>query len=80
MPTVLRTDGFRVYFYSHEPKEPPHVHVDRGDASAKFWLENISFARNVGFSAKELGDIQRLVREHRRELLEAWYGFFGASR
>jgi len=29
MPTILRVDGFRVYFYSHEPGEPPHVHVDR---------------------------------------------------
>jgi hypothetical protein len=80
MPTVLRTQGFRVYFYSHEPNEPPHVHVDRGDASAKFWIENVALARNVGFSAKELGDIQRLVRQHRKELLEAWHGFFGAGR
>ena len=29
MPTVLRVRGFRFYFYSHEPNEPPHVHVDR---------------------------------------------------
>jgi Protein of unknown function (DUF2442)/Domain of unknown function (DUF4160) len=28
-----------VYFYSHEPNEPAHVHVDRDDQSAKFWLK-----------------------------------------
>jgi hypothetical protein len=32
MPTILRVDGFRVYFWSHEPNEPPHVHLDKGGA------------------------------------------------
>jgi len=36
MPTVLRSGPYRFYFYSHEPNEPPHVHVDRDDQSAKF--------------------------------------------
>ncbi|MGI8570277.1 MAG: DUF4160 domain-containing protein [Methylocella sp.] len=77
MPTVLHIDGFRLYFYSHEPNEPPHIHVDRGMASAKFWLENIALARNAGFSARELGEAQRLVLEHQAQLLEAWHVFFG---
>lgn len=77
MPTVLRLDGFRFYFYSHEPNEPPHVHVDHGGATAKVWLYDAAIARNVGFSAKELGKIQRMVREHRDSLQEAWNAFFG---
>ena len=28
MPTVFRSGPYRFYFYSHEPNEPPHVHVD----------------------------------------------------
>jgi hypothetical protein len=80
MPTILRAQGFRVYFYSHEPNEPPHVHMDRGGATAKFWIENLSLGRNIGFSAHELGEAQRLVREHREDFLEAWYGFFGTRR
>ena len=32
----MREDGFRVYFFSSDRKEPPHVHVDRGGASARF--------------------------------------------
>ena len=31
MPTVLRLIAFRFYFYSHEPNEPPHIHVDRDE-------------------------------------------------
>ncbi len=29
MPTVLRRGLYRLYFFSHEPNEPPHMHVDR---------------------------------------------------
>jgi len=79
MPTVLRIGPYRFYFYSHEPNEPPHVHIDREAASAKFWLSNIALARNIGFSAKELGVLQRLVVEHQATLLEAWNGFFGSD-
>ena len=79
MPTVLRANGFRVYFYSHEPGEPPHVHVDRGDSTAKVWLDPIALAGSAGFSARELSDVTRLVRTHRTALLEAWYGFFGTG-
>ncbi|MGP9635384.1 DUF4160 domain-containing protein [Halomonas sp. AOP43-A1-21] len=76
MPTVLRLNGFRFYFYSHEPGEPPHMHVDYGSASAKIWLHDAAIANNIGFSAKELGKIQRMVREHQEMLQEAWDAFF----
>ncbi|HSC89426.1 MAG TPA: DUF4160 domain-containing protein [Polyangiaceae bacterium] len=78
MPTVLRSGPYRVYFYSHEPNEPPHVHVDREDASAKFWLEPVELARNLGFSPRELRQLESLVQTHRRNLLEAWNEHFGS--
>lgn len=77
MPTVLRLKGFRFYFYSHEPGEPPHVHIDHGSATAKVWLHNAAIARNIGFSAKELGTVQRMVRDYEDTLQEAWNAFFG---
>ncbi len=76
MPTVLRSGPYRVYFYSHEPNEPPHVHVDRDDQSAKFWLEPVALARNLGFSARELRRIENIVHDHRDHLLRAWNDFF----
>ena len=48
MPTVLRFEADRFYFYSHEPNEPPHIHIDRDNLSAKFWLSPISLAKNMG--------------------------------
>src|SRR5262249_20198909 len=79
MPTVLRSGPYRVYFYSHEPNEPTHVHVDRERFSAKYWLQDVSLARNFGFSPKELRKILRLLRDHQAELLEAWHGHLGAG-
>jgi hypothetical protein len=73
----MRSGPYRVYFFSHEPNEPPHVHVDRDDRSAKLWLEPVALARNLGFSARELTRIQVLVEEHREHLLEAWHDYFG---
>lgn len=80
MPTVHRQDGYRFYFHSHEPNEPPHVHIDAAGATAKLWLEPPAVARNLGFRAKELNAILRLVREHREMLVEAWHGHFGTQR
>ncbi len=71
--------AYRFYFYSHEPNEPAHVHVDREKASAKFWLDPVTLARNQGFSAVELRRIESIVRSHGVELLEAWFGHFGAA-
>ena len=74
-----RSGPYRFYFYSHEPNEPPHVHVDRDESSAKFWLEPVDLARNFGFSPKELRKVQKLVIENQAALIEAWNGHFGAD-
>lgn len=77
MPTVLRVGPYRFYFFSHEPNEPPHVHVDREDCSAKFWLTPPGLARNKGFRPLELRRLYQIVVENRDRLLEEWHGFFG---
>ena len=77
MPTVMRIGPSRFYFYSHEPNEPPHIHVDRGEATIKLWLEPVEVAKSRGFRAHEIGGIVALVEEHRARLLEAWHEYFG---
>ncbi len=74
---MLRSGPYRFYFYSHEPNEPPHIHVDRDDLSAKFWLNPVQLAGNFGFRARELREIQSMVRDSRQRFLEAWNEFFG---
>jgi hypothetical protein len=77
MPTALRSGPYRFYFYSHEPSEPAHIHIDRDDLSAKFWLDPVQLAGNFGFRARELRTIQFLVEQYREVLMEAWHEFFG---
>ncbi|MGG6265911.1 DUF4160 domain-containing protein [Leptolyngbya sp. AN03gr2] len=79
MPTVLRVNAYRFYFYSHEPNEPAHIHIDRDEWSAKFWLNPVELAKNIGFSAKELRKLKSLVEQHQDTLLEAWNEYFGNS-
>jgi len=77
MPTVLREGAYRLYFYSHEPNEPPHVHIDRGELSMKVWLDPLALAANHGFRPHEINGILKLARTHRSRLLEAWNEYFG---
>ncbi len=76
MPSILRVGPYRVYFHSHGPNEPAHVHVDRDDPSAKFWLDPVAVARNLGFNPQELRKIERVILEHEQFLLEAWNDHF----
>jgi hypothetical protein len=81
MPTVLRVGAFRLFFFSNEGNEPPHIHVECGDAYAKFWLEpGVTCADAVGFSARDLKTAERMVDEHRDRCLTAWKEHFGHAQ
>ncbi|OYW43965.1 MAG: hypothetical protein B7Z33_14115 [Sphingomonadales bacterium 12-68-11] len=79
MPTALRSGPYRCYFFSHEPNEPPHVHIDRDQATAKVWLGSLELARSRGFRPKEINAILELVAANRDDLLKAWHDYFGES-
>ena len=52
MPTALRIGPYRFYFYSYDCNELRHMHVDRENMSAKFWLEPVvSLAENHGYKS-----------------------------
>ncbi len=72
MPTVLRVGAVRFFFYSLENGEPAHIHIERGDATAKFWLEPVELARSQGFRAHELTQLRATVIENQLLFLEAW--------
>jgi hypothetical protein len=76
MPTVLRWNGYRFFFYSADGDEPPHVHVVKGDCEAKVWLSDSVVAFNLGFSARDLREIVRKTRERHARFLEAWNDYF----
>ena len=78
-PAVLRDGPYRFYFVSHDMGEPPHIHIDRDALSAKFWLDPVALAYNIGFAARELRKLESITKEHQNDLLEAWHEYFGTQ-
>ena len=79
MPVVLRVAGFRLFFYANEgqPREPVHVHVERGESEAKFWIDpDVRVAYNDGMDAKALREALELVETNRERIEQAWHEFF----
>jgi hypothetical protein len=77
MPTLLRVEGFRFFFFSNEGQEPPHVHVRKGDGLAKLWLEPVRLVYADGLSPAELRRVRELTREHVDTFVERWHEVFG---
>lgn len=76
MPTVLRSGPYRLFFYSADAHEPPHVHVARDESTAKFWLAPVRLEDSGGFKPAEVRRIQRLVEERQAILLRSWDAYF----
>ncbi len=79
MPTIARIGPYRVFFFRNERGEPPHVHIERESAVAKFRLDPVRLASSVGFTARELRRLEGLVLERRSRFLEAWVEHFGSQ-
>ena len=78
MPTVLRVRGYRFFFFSLEGTEPPHIHVEQGERTAKFWLEPVTLSRSRGFRRSELTQLQAIIEENQQLLLTKWDEHFSS--
>lgn len=76
MPNILKTGPYRVFFYSSNGVEPRHVHIERENETAKFWLSPLRLETNHGFSRTEIGSIHEILSEHHLKLVEVWDAFF----
>lgn len=77
MPTVLRQDGFRFFFYSSEGNEPPHIHVIGRGGEAKVWLIPIEFSKVYALSFRDQRHILEIVQNNVKlflEKYEEWHG------
>lgn len=72
MPVILRIKGYRFWFYQADLDEPPHVHVGKAGMEAKYWLSPVTLVKARGFRQHELNEIERIIVEHRNDLLEVW--------
>lgn len=79
MPTVLRSGGYRFFFFSNEGKEAPHIHVASGGSYAKFWLDPVEVADVRGYDAVEMRRLRRIVMENVFVFRKGWNDFFAGA-
>jgi len=77
MPTILWIGPYRFFFFASDRGEPLHVHVDRENMIAKFWLTPVRLQYSKGFGRAELGKLKSLVDDNRKTFEEAWHAYFG---
>jgi hypothetical protein len=71
MPTVLRVVPYRCFFYAGDREEPPHIHVERDDNIAKFWLEPVRLQNSGGYNRREIDRVRRLIEDNQQSILES---------
>jgi hypothetical protein len=77
MPTVLKIDGFRLFFYSDEGNEPVHIHVQYQSATAKFWITSeVIVANNFGMRASDLSKAAKIVEKNKSLIKDKWNEYF----
>jgi hypothetical protein len=76
MPTVFTDGPYRFFFYAGDRDEPIHVHVERDDSTAKFWIEPVRLQKSRGFRGAELRRIRRIVEEKQTDIVEFWNEYF----
>ena len=77
MPTVFRLEGFRFFFFSNENDEPPHIHVEKAEGAAKFWLHpDVELAWSIRFRGRDVSKLQAFIEERQVWFLEKWNEHF----
>jgi hypothetical protein len=72
MPIILRVRGYKFWFYEADLNESPHVHIGKEAKVAKYWLDPIKLARAGKFKAIELREIERIIVENQKYLMNVW--------
>jgi hypothetical protein len=76
MPTILRIEGYRFFFFSNEGVEKPHIHIESGDNYAKYCLKPVTLASNFGYKSSELTFLRKLVERNEELFWEKWHEYF----
>ncbi len=76
MPTILRVNGYRFFFFSNA-HEPIHVHIEKGDKYAKIDVASLKIEENYKLTSKECKELLKIVETHRDRIVEVWNEYFG---
>ena len=75
MPTVLRINGYRFFFFSDEHM-PQHIHIEKAGSYVRIVLDTHEVTDSYKISSKEINKLIKLVEENKETLKGAWDEYF----
>lgn len=79
MPTILKRDGFRFFFYSADWNEPMHVHAEGAGGQAKFWLRPLRLATSYRMKSKDMKRARLIIEAEQSFIEEKWNEYFSGK-
>ncbi len=79
MPTIFEWNGYKFFFFSNEgiPREPCHIHIRKGEKTAKFWVSPyVSLATTHNLTARELLNLQKMIQDNSNLIRRIWDEYF----
>jgi hypothetical protein len=55
---------------------PIHIHIEKAECYAKFWMNPLFVAANFGFNSKELREISEIIEENENLIRDKWNEYF----
>ena len=65
MPTIFRSGPYRFFFYSGDCDEPMHIHIERENKIAKFWIDPVRLQRSGGYFYFGKFDHSKIINNNR---------------
>ena len=75
MPTILKIDGFRFFFFSDEHL-PTHIHIEKADGYARIELKTLKVTSSYNLNSKDIKKLVELVKRYNMKLQGAWDEYF----
>ena len=76
MPTILEIMGWRLFFYSNEANEPPHVHARKAEMECKFWIDaqnyDIEEVYSYGLKLRDKREVKKIIFDHFDYIIQRW--------
>lgn len=73
MPKLFEDSGFTFRFFAADLDEPIHVHIEKDNSAAKFWVNPVVCAVDGGFNRRELRQIAQIIAARQLEIVAKWH-------
>jgi hypothetical protein len=76
MPTIIFLFGWRFFFYADEGNEPIHIHSEKAEKEAKYWLNADTRAITEAFAhhlkPRDHKQVKKIIAQYFDEIVAEW--------